>query len=1193
MPDRDAINDDAGVESQPTQVLHELLGSSMEAEEEENPDSLNPKSQQDESQDAADSASESYTAPSYHLFGLAATQTQTQSVSRDGDSTASKGLVHQAEPPASPVSPVHKPTFKSSIDAQARPAKAQSLPHTHFGNPEPIRKHASSPGTSKGRLGRKPPSRGETKSPLPSRSTRQAPASKRHPPSRKRSPSLASEDSFAAPAPFEDPQQAFVAANPQFARPLSERDPPAYTQEESVGVARGLSSASSSFSVMRALTQVENPLSPTSSWRASSPTPASGDVDATPKKSNESQGSQPSEHSQSLEQDSQALPRGQDPHGYVVTDENMTQLSTPPVHSSDPASSIEGLSIADPGNVSSQSFSLEPTQIIDSNSSDAGVTQPVQIYTTAGPFAPSGQSAATTTTTTAPRTLLSMVNPNKKWRIQQHTPAAPSTAPAEEPQVADHSYSDGLTQVSESSANVTRATGGRLFEALTAGKSERVDEIPEENEDGPSPSLAIADETDIVPDSEPAQPHSSDSPQKSRSPILSPGLRRQQVPDSEPRSSYLTPPKDDGDGDDDDDDVPLANIGRHTRKAVGIGKGTFEKQAQSRTKPQTSKGKKVVEPKARRSPQNGQLSRQADSIAHEVPSSVPQQDLGGRSASSALAAPPSTNRLGSRSSQPSRTPITPKKSDAGSSLSPLSEDGDDARETQDPLDLFSIQKEDEVVPKEEEETTEPADDIPMDVDEDDPEPPPATSSGRKRKRSIASPVSKAPFRIATRASKTPSVANANARPAKRLRGQSSARRTSLEATRVFARWPGPGQPFYYSGVVHSYAGNSQDRFVIHFDDGDKEKVDIKSLRKCDVAVGDNIALMDDQKAVVVDAGLRDHGKLGIRKRDGSQQYVEMQTVKISARDIQLQWTSRQLLPDEIVPMLQPKTLADTPSPSKHSVLSSAVSAKGSRSKLLAGMGFVVTFSVGCEGWDKLRVDATRKIKDNGGVVLEDWSAIFQWGERHQNNSKRCVVEPKDFKTKLSNGVEQVFLLSDNPSQKQKYLIALALGIPCLSLDWLDSIAHDGTSKWTSYLLPAGFCEAKECRLGQKIDWDWGTSVGHLTEIMLDNVPPKVFDCLSFLVVGPDSFPPPQTGKGKKASSGLDGSQTLHRIILCMGAAYVEAVPELRFSSRTDLTHFDYVVVKDLNSQKTGAEATWVSSQWVKDCLIAGGLVPLA
>lgn len=80
-----------------------------------------------------------------------------------------------------------------------------------------------------------------------------------------------------------------------------------------------------------------------------------------------------------------------------------------------------------------------------------------------------------------------------------------------------------------------------------------------------------------------------------------------------------------------------------------------------------------------------------------------------------------------------------------------------------------------------------------------------------------------------------------------------------------------------------------------------------------------------------------------------------------------------------------------------------------------------------------------------------------------------------------------------------------------------------------------------------------------------------------------------SGFGDEKSS--DGGRFIPRIILSMGAARVEAVPELKYSSNPDLKDFQYIVVKDLHERPSVGGEKYVSMEWVKDCLIAGRMFP--
>ena len=79
--------------------------------------------------------------------------------------------------------------------------------------------------------------------------------------------------------------------------------------------------------------------------------------------------------------------------------------------------------------------------------------------------------------------------------------------------------------------------------------------------------------------------------------------------------------------------------------------------------------------------------------------------------------------------------------------------------------------------------------------------------------------------------------------------------------------------------------------------------------------------------------------------------------------------------------------------------------------------------------------------------------------------------------------------------------------------------------------------------------------------------------------------------------GLDVAKEASRIvpwiIICMGASRVEAVAEVKFASK-DLSEYDYIVIKDFSERPKDLledGLTLVHVPWVKDCLIAGRLLP--
>ncbi|KAA1471085.1 hypothetical protein DENSPDRAFT_775740 [Dentipellis sp. KUC8613] len=446
----------------------------------------------------------------------------------------------------------------------------------------------------------------------------------------------------------------------------------------------------------------------------------------------------------------------------------------------------------------------------------------------------------------------------------------------------------------------------------------------------------------------------------------------------------------------------------------------------------------------------------------------------------------------------------------------------------------------------------------------------------------------------TRASKTPSATPAS-RSVKRLKQTSTARSSRSDATRVFALYR--KNNCYYSGTVYSHSDKGPTRFVILFDDDDKEdNIDISKMRRCEPRVGDSVITNDEDMTGKITKGCSGESGTDILEVEidhGAEiDHVEvpLKDIRIAARAFLSKWKDRTLTIDDIVPIIQPKNSGLLHSPSKSSVLSSI-----SHRKALAKTGIILTFTLGFRDPESTRSSMEQRIVSNGGQLLKDWADILQITTKRTTTAKRWIITQQDLKYKPKAGVNKVILVSDDANQKAKYLVALALGVPCVALEWLDTVDDDTIESWSHHLLPAGYSEPLDARVSQLVDMDWGNSNEHLTEILSNSVPTKVFTGKSVLLVGTEYFPLP--AKGRRTASNADKSpgsdDGVPRILLCMGAERVEVVPETK-SASYDLKKYDYVIVKDESSSvyKNPGNGCCVSMQWVKDCLIASRLLPL-
>lgn len=335
--------------------------------------------------------------------------------------------------------------------------------------------------------------------------------------------------------------------------------------------------------------------------------------------------------------------------------------------------------------------------------------------------------------------------------------------------------------------------------------------------------------------------------------------------------------------------------------------------------------------------------------------------------------------------------------------------------SQDPIDLIqSIREEDE--------TTEPADDNPMDEDED------AIPLSRKRERAASKPASK----LETRSSKASTPV-----PTKRMRLQTSTVRSiSASPTRIFALWKKTSK--YYPAIVYSHTQNST-RFKVHFDDGDEAVLDITQMRRCELHLDDEIVPntphTDAAIATVIDLSELENNRVLVRSVNSEPEDItlKLQEISITTRTIGSQWKDRTLRVEEIVTKVKSTTLNDTPTPSRTSV-----SGTRGTAKILSNAGFAVSLSPDCQTADRRKDEIYKAIKASGGRILENWCEVLHTGGKMIDN-KRWVLTQSDVVYKPKARVERAFMLSDDCNQKPKYLEALALGIPCLDVKWLDEL----------------------------------------------------------------------------------------------------------------------------------------------------------
>ena len=418
-----------------------------------------------------------------------------------------------------------------------------------------------------------------------------------------------------------------------------------------------------------------------------------------------------------------------------------------------------------------------------------------------------------------------------------------------------------------------------------------------------------------------------------------------------------------------------------------------------------------------------------------------------------------------------------------------------------------------------------------------------------------------------------------------------------DCTRVFARWP--LCEHFYAGFVHSRSPFQSDFYVVRFDDGTECPVHISYLRQSELEEGDEVFIIGYKQSGRVTATDRwdSEGYVRVRVDTEGELDVKANLIKIHKPVIDKHWGERIVHENSICTLLQAQGLNTS------ATKSTAVNGT-STSKFLKRIGFVVTMK---SADDQARAHIFDLIKNNGGKIIDDWANLFPFSPAQTD--RRWLACQADVKYK-DLGVQTVFLLADEPNQKPKYLVALALGIPCVSTDWLldccnqasvvftcarihthlNALQHALVS-WTRHILPAG--EYTHGLMSQRINLRWGDKSQQLHEIYRDMYGSNsILRAKSVLCIGLELFPPGKPRNDKQNES----TRKLPSIMLAMGAE-VEAVCDVKHA-RYKMTEYDFVLVKDIeeikkfNAAKSDRHPSCVHIPWVKECLVAGKLLDI-
>lgn len=996
-------------ESQATQLIQNVLGVSDPSARSGGAAHWNKLEDSLVNDSLTDSSSTGRSISRYHLHGLAQTQSQVDNEDVMNEGSQKENLNgggrsdirdNTGGRPVSSVDPASKVT-RTKGRRQDQPN--QSYTRTKEVSPT----YPWWPGPKKMSIQSKPRLRPDESSKNPSfqhnvptgPNSRNAKSS-----SRQRSASESSQDSFAGDPT--DPERRLLSSAKQFQVPLSElARPPSFGQRA------GTEASANSVS----------PYSPLTRSSVASRTPSKVKVLVSPSSESDS-------YSQELQPP--VSTHNQRKGGDITMNDDEEHSQDSNASSSAPGSSMYERRDPEPDDEQA----TQPTAPSDVEEANCTPDPPwllaaarASVTATAGDnSSPKGTMNSTDAKSSASggRSLLSLVHPNNKWRFQQYK----------------HIRSGGL-------GNSGAAPQGPSDDQETQPSLDDGPALPPQSapqrpsEIVPSPvhreqrrAGTSKDAMDIVSDSEPSR----EEPPSMLFDVDMTATDSTRLLKGTSKQKNITPAKraNEQNDDSDDDDVPLAEISAHPER-------------REKKRGQIHKGPLTGVPKPPSRP-----SRKTQESA-EIPSSVPEQDAlvaRTRAPSSVKSdtkgkgttervtmndekfyAPPSNRKAtinveklyGVHGIHSRRKKVT--RNDEKVHAAP-------GRRIMKRIDEEESKSESEQVERPEDGNDDEA------ADEDYAE---AQASSRKRKRGTVAAKAPVTHRKGPTTRGTKSVAGtdktAPTKQIKRLRSTttSSMKSATAEATRVFALWRQDGH--FYSGTVHMLQPDNH--FLVKFDDTTEAAVPVEQMRSLDLRVGDDVVLpMRSRSFKVLDMSKAEEDRILVDSEEGIGFEWEMSEIRIASRTIKSAWKDRCLAFEDIVPAVPSVKPNGSPAPSGES-LASAQSSRSARKKFLSKTGLVVSLSAGNPNREVEKESLISTITNNGGVVLEDWTSVVRLEGKHMVNNNRWVLNRDEVKWNGKDGINRVFLLADDSSQKPKFLMAIGLGIPCLSVNWLeDSIS---------------------------------------------------------------------------------------------------------------------------------------------------------
>jgi hypothetical protein len=301
-----------------------------------------------------------------------------------------------------------------------------------------------------------------------------------------------------------------------------------------------------------------------------------------------------------------------------------------------------------------------------------------------------------------------------------------------------------------------------------------------------------------------------------------------------------------------------------------------------------------------------------------------------------------------------------------------------------------------------------------------------------------------------------------------------------KTSRVFARWP--SDRAYYSGTI---TGMTVKRLSIYFDDQTTGDVEWQHVRKCVLYAGDQLVDLSRRplrEVIVTQDSTDDLGPESqfLVKRDKEEYQLSAKAIRIREKHI-AQMNDRRLSPDLV--QVDQELPVDRPRQGKSRCKTPLDATVNTRieSSIFSGFGFLVTSCHHNEEYKRKKMMS--RILAHGGVCVDEvWDFYTKPGLDHLQQGYRTI---RFKETTINTRLRGIFLIViGTPTSTPKFLMSLAIGIPCLSANYIEE-AILGTISWHCFILSSGYSLYLEAECSQIVDPKWGDD-GSLLRQAMDN-----------------------------------------------------------------------------------------------------------